>query len=252
MKIPELLSQASEYENRLPQLVLPTGHPDGRPLAGWIDHTLLKPGATPAQIEKLCAEALQYKFASVCINPIYVPLAQRLLAGSPVLVCTVIGFPLGATLTQAKVEETRLSIAAGAHEIDMVIAVGMLKGGQYAVVAEDICAVVDTAHAGGAAVKVILEMAFLTHFEKIIGCLMSQKAGAEFVKTSTGFGPGGATLEDVELMRRVVGPQMGVKAAGGVRSLVDAQAMLAAGATRLGTSAGVKIAQEAAQEIAVK
>jgi deoxyribose-phosphate aldolase len=241
----ELLALASDYEKNLPDLELPEGHPDQRPVAAWIDHTLLKPEATPEQIEKLCDEARQYQFASVCINPVYVPLAHRLLAGSPVLVCTVVGFPLGATLTGAKVEETRLAILAGAQEIDMVIAVGLLKGAQYAAVAEDIQRVVETAHREGAVVKVIQEMALLTRYEKIVGCLISKMEGADFVKTSTGFGPGGATVEDVELMRRVVGPRMGVKAAGGVRSLADAQAMLRVGATRLGSSSGAKIVQEA-------
>jgi deoxyribose-phosphate aldolase len=243
----ELLTLAREYENQLPELALPAGHPGSRPLASWIDHTLLKPEATPAQVEKLCAEARQYEFASVCVNPVYVPLARKALSGSPVLVCTVVGFPLGATLSKAKAAETRIAIEEGAAEIDMVIPVGLLKGEQYSAVADDIAGVVEEAHASGAIVKVILEMALLSRFEKIIACLISQSAGAEFVKTSTGFGPGGATLEDVELMRRVVGPDLGVKAAGGVRSLADARAMLLAGATRLGTSAGVKIMQEAAQ-----
>jgi deoxyribose-phosphate aldolase len=244
----ELLTLAREYEQALPDLRLPEGHPGSRSMAAWIDHTLLKPEAVPAQVEKLCDEARQYQFTSVCINPVYVPLAQRALAGSPVLVCTVVGFPLGATMTQMKVEETRLAIEAGAREIDMVIAVGLLKGEQYAAVAEDIQRVVETAHASGAAVKVILEMCLLSRFEKITACLITQAAGADFVKTSTGLNTGGATLEDVDLMRRVVGPHMGVKAAGGVRSLADARAMLLAGATRLGTSAGLKIVQEFAQE----
>jgi deoxyribose-phosphate aldolase len=216
-------------------------------MAAWIDHTLLKPQATPEQIENLCEEARQYSFASVCINPVYVPLCARLLKGSPVLVCTVVGFPLCATFTETKVEETRLSIANGAREIDMVIPVGLLKGGDVEAVYEDIQRVVEVSHARGAIVKVILEMALLTRYEKILGCLLSQSAGADFVKTSTGFGPGGATVEDVELMRRVVGPEMGVKAAGGVRSLADALAMLNVGATRLGSSAGVKIMQESAE-----
>jgi deoxyribose-phosphate aldolase len=207
--INEVLARVSAFEEELPSLVLPAGHPGSVPMAAWIDHTLLKPEATPDQIEKLCQEAQ------------------------------------GATLTQAKVDETRHAIEAGAKEIDMVIPVGLLRGGEYAAVAEDIAGVVEMSHAHGAHVKVILEMALLNRKEKIAGCLLSQAAGADFVKTSTGFGPGGATLEDVELMRRVVGPQMGIKAAGGIRSLADARAMLAAGATRLGTSAGVKIVQEA-------
>lgn len=244
----DLLALASEYEKQLPNLELPAGHPGDRPVASWIDHTLLKPEATPEQIEKLCEEAIRYSFFSVCVNPVYVPLARRLLANSPVVVCTVVGFPLGATLTEAKAQETQLSLTEGAGEIDMVIPVGLLKGGQYDAVAEDIQRIVEVSHRGGALVKVILEMALLSRYEKIVGCLLCQRAGADFVKTSTGFGPGGATLEDVELMRRVVGPQMGVKAAGGVRSLADAKAMLQVGATRLGTSAGAKIVQEAQAE----
>ena len=196
-------------------------------MAAWIDHTLLKPEAKPAQIVQLCEEARAYEFYSVCINPLYVGLASQALAGSPVLVCTVVGFPLGATPTRVKVYETRTCLESGAREIDMVIPVGLLRAGEYEAVLEDIQAVVESAHAMGALVKVILEMALLNRKEKIAGCLISQAAGAEFVKTSTGFGPGGATLADVELMRRVVGSQMGVKAAGGVRSLADARAMLA-------------------------
>lgn len=241
----DLLERAREYELHLPELRLPEGHPGDAPVASFIDHTLLKPEATPQQIEKLCEEARQNEFASVCINPVYVPLAHRLLAGSPVLTCTVIGFPLGATMTAAKVEETRAAIEAGAQEVDMVIPIGLLKGGEHAMVLEDIRAVVEMAHGLAAAVKVIIETALLTQSEKIIACLLTQAAGADFVKTSTGFSTSGATVQDVELMRRVVGPQMGVKAAGGVRSLADARAMLKAGATRLGSSSGVKIAQEA-------
>lgn len=244
----ELLNLATDYERHLPDLRLPAGQPDSRPIAAWIDHTLLKPEATPEQIEQLCKEALEYRFATVCINPIYVPQAHRLLQGSPVGVCTVVGFPLGATLTNAKAAETRLAIEEGAREIDMVVAVGLLKGGRYEAVAEDIRRVVEVSHARGAKVKVILEMALLTRFEKITGCLISRMVGADFVKTSTGFGPGGATVEDVALMRRVVGLQTEVKAAGGIRSLADARAMLEAGATRLGTSGGVKLVLEAEQE----
>lgn len=244
--IADVISRAASFDRELPELRLPAGHPDSRPMASWIDHTLLKPEATPDQLEKLCDEARQFTFASVCVNPVYVPLAHKLLAGSPVLVCTVIGFPLGATLTEAKAEEARLAIEAGAQEVDMVIPVGLLKGGEHEIVFNDIRSVVEVAHSYAADVKVILETALLTRYEKIAGCLLSHAAGADFVKTSTGFGPGGATIEDIELMRRVVGPEMGVKAAGGVRSLADARAMLQAGATRLGTSSGVKIMQEAA------
>lgn len=245
----ELLARASAYDQKLPDLALPDGHPGDKPISSWIDHTLLKPEATPQQIETLCGEARRYEFASVCVNPVYVPLAHKLLAGSRVVVCSVIGFPLGATLSEAKAEEARLAILAGAQEVDMVIQVGLLKGGEYAAVAEDIRRVAAVAHQNNALLKVILEMALLTRYEKIVGCLICKEEGADFVKTSTGFGPGGATVEDVELMRRVVGPQMGVKAAGGVRTLADAQAMLRAGATRLGSSSGVKIMEEARKPV---
>ncbi len=242
----KLLALAREYEENLPARQPVEGVPGEGLVSSYIDHTLLKPEATHQQVEKLCDEARRYAFASVCVNSVYVPEARRLLDGSPVQVCTVVGFPLGAVLSEARAAETRFAIAAGAREIDMVISIGQLKGGAYDAVAGDIRRVVEIAHADGAIVKVILEMALLTRFEKILGCLISQAEGADFVKTSTGFGPGGATLEDVDLMRRVVSPRMGVKAAGGIRSLVDARAMLDAGATRLGTSAGVKIMQELA------
>lgn len=242
----ELAALAADFERELPALQLPPGHPDDRPIAAWIDHTLLKPEATPDQIDQLCAEARAAGFASVCVNPVYIAQARRLLEGSGVLACAVVGFPLGATLTQAKAEETRLAIEAGAQEIDMVLPVGLLRGRQYEAVAVDIQRVVEAAHPHGAKLKVILETVLLNRFEKIMGCLLSQMVGADFVKTSTGFNAGGATLEDVDLMRRVVGPQTGVKAAGGVRTLEDARAFLRAGATRLGSSSGVKIVQEAA------
>ena len=237
-----------EYTHTLPALRLPAGHPDGRPFATWIDHTLLKPEAEPAQILQVCAEALRYRFASVCVNPLYAGLAAEQLRGSGVLTCVVVGFPLGATLTAVKVTETRACLEMGAQEIDMVLPVGLLRAGELEAVYADICAVGDAAHVKGAKLKVILENALLDQVGKIRGCLLSQAAGADFVKTSTGFGPGGATLEDVELMRRVVGPEMQIKAAGGVRSLADARAFLAAGATRLGSSSGVKIMQELENE----
>lgn len=210
-------------------------------LARTIDHTLLKPEASEAEVTRLCLEARQYGFASVCINPSWVRLAARLLRGSEVKVCTVVGFPLGATSTGAKVAETRQAIADGAHEIDMVISVGALKSGRDDAVREDIAAVVQTAHRHGAIVKVIIEAALLSDEEKVRACQAARDAGADFVKTSTGFGPGGATLYDVALMRRVVGATMGVKAAGGVKTREDALAMIEAGATRIGASAGVKI-----------
>lgn len=212
-------------------------------LAALIDHTLLKPDATPDQIAQLCFEAKKHGFASVCINPAWVPLCAQLLQGSPVKVCTVIGFPLGASAPEVKAFETQKAIDQGATEIDMVINIGALKARDLDLVAKDIRGVVNVAHARGPIVKVILETTLLTDEEKTIGCLISQEAGADFVKTSTGFAGGGATVHDVELMRRVVGPQMGVKASGGVRTYEDAEQMVKAGATRIGASAGVKIVQ---------
>ncbi|MGQ9585261.1 MAG: deoxyribose-phosphate aldolase [Anaerolineae bacterium] len=215
-------------------------------MAALIDHTLLKPDATEDQIRQLCWEARDYGFAAVCINPGYVPLAAELLRGTPVAICTVIGFPLGATLTEVKAYEGERTIAQGARELDMVINVGALKSREYAWVEEDIRAVVNTAHPRGAMVKVIIEAALLTNEEKVKACTLAKAARADYVKTSTGFGPGGATVEDVALMRQVVGPSMGVKAAGGIRTYEDAQKMVRAGATRIGASAGVKIVQEEA------
>jgi deoxyribose-phosphate aldolase len=219
--------------------------PVGREIASWIDHTLLKPEATAAQIKVLCQEAMEHHFASICINPVYVPLACGLLRDAKEKICTVVGFPLGALLPEFKVYETLACINAGAAEIDMVINIGALKSETYGLVMNEIQAVVATAHNQGSLVKVILETVLLTRREKIIASLIAQAAGADFVKTSTGFGTGGATIEDVELMRRVVGAEMGVKAAGGIRSYADAVAMIKAGANRLGASAGVKIVQEA-------
>jgi len=217
-------------------------------VARMIDHTLLKPDASQDQIAQLCYEARTYQFASVCVNPAHVKLASQLLQDSGVDVCTVVGFPLGATPATVKAFETQQAIRDGATEIDMVINIGALKSQDYQVVYEDIAAVVRSAHAGNALVKVIIEAALLTDEEKVIASQLTKAAGAEFVKTSTGFGPGGATVSDVALMRQVVGPQMGIKAAGGVGSFADAQAMIAAGATRLGASAGVRIVGEAANK----
>lgn len=214
-------------------------------IAHLIDHTLLKPEATVQQIAQLCHEALLYNFASVCINPAHVKLAAQLLQNSEVKVCTVVGFPLGATSTEAKVFETLQALNDGATEIDMVINIGALKGGDDALVERDIAAVVKTVHQHGALCKVIIETALLTNDEKIRACQLAKQAGADFVKTSTGFSSGGATIEDVALMRQTVGPQVGVKASGGIRTLAEAQRMISAGATRLGVSAGVKIIQEA-------
>jgi deoxyribose-phosphate aldolase len=214
-------------------------------VAGLIDHTLLRPDATAVDIRKICAEARLYGFASVCVNPYWVPLVAAELAGSPVKVCAVVGFPLGANATEAKVLETDTAVRAGAREIDMVLNIGELRGGNYDAVRGDIDAVVAAAHSGGAIVKVILETAVLDDHQKIMGCTLAKMAGAEFVKTSTGFSTGGATVHDVELMRRTVGPEMGVKASGGIRTLEDLKNMVAAGATRIGASASVKIIEAA-------
>lgn len=213
--------------------------PSPADLAGMIDHTLLKAEATEADIRKLCGEAAEWKFASVCVNPAWVAYAAKQLKGTGVMVCTVIGFPLGATDSATKADETKHAIAHGADEIDMVINVGALKSKDYETVARDIAAVVKAA--GGKTVKVILETAHLNEEEKTAACLISKEAGAHFVKTSTGFGPGGATTADIALMRRLVGPVMGVKASGGIRDYATAKAMVEAGANRIGCSAGVSI-----------
>ena len=213
-------------------------------VAGMIDHTLLKPDATKQEIEKLCREAAEFHFATVCVNPTWVALSSRLLRGSGVGVCAVVGFPLGATTADVKHYETRRAIFDGASEIDMVINIGALKSGDLQVVERDIAAVVSPCREADVISKVILEVALLTDEEKIAACTLSKAVGADFVKTSTGFASGGATAADVALMRRVVGADMGVKAAGGVRDYEALKAMVAAGATRVGASAGVKIVQE--------
>ena len=222
--------------------------PGNLDLAKMIDHTLLKPDATQDQIAQLCYEARKYRFASVCVNPTWVELCAQLLKGSQVKVCTVIGFPLGATAPEVKAFETQTAIDKGATEIDMVINIGALKARDLELVAKDIRGVVATAHVGGAIVKVIIEAVLLTDEEKTIACLLSKEAEADFVKTSTGFASGGATVHDVALMRKAVGPEMGVKAAGGVRTYEDAENMIKAGATRIGASAGVKIIQGPGKE----
>ena len=206
----------------------------------YIDHTLLKADATAEQIKKLCAEARQYDFASVCVNSCHVPLAKAELQGTDVKVCCVVGFPLGACFTEAKAYEAALSVEKGAEEVDMVINIGAAKEGNWELVERDIKAVVDACHPK-AILKVIIETCLLTDEEKRQACLCAQRAGADFVKTSTGFSVSGATPEDVALMRETVGPDMGVKAAGGVRSTEDADKMISSGATRLGTSSGVKL-----------
>lgn len=212
-------------------------------VAKTIDHTLLKPIATAEQVRELCAEARANKFASVCVNPVWVPLVAKELAGSEVLVCTVIGFPLGANATETKVEEAKLAVKQGAREVDMVINLGAMKAGDHRAVEDDIRAVVKAA-ASKAAVKVIIETCFLSDEEKRVACELAVKAGAHFVKTSTGFGSGGAAAEDVRLMRKTVGSACKVKASGGIRSYHDAIQMLEAGADRLGTSSGVAIIAE--------
>jgi deoxyribose-phosphate aldolase len=212
-------------------------------LSHMIDHTILKPEATQDQIAQLCYEARKYGFASVCVNPTNVKLCASLLQGTDIDICTVVGFPLGATPTDVKVFETQQALREGATEVDMVLNVGALKSRDYELVRDDIASVARACHADNAILKVIIEAALLTDEEKVIACQLSKVAGADFVKTSTGFGPGGATVEDVALMRRVVGPSIGVKAAGGIKTFEDAQKMIAAGASRLGASASVKIVQ---------
>ena len=217
----------------------------GPGIARLIDHTLLKPEATREQVVALCREARQHGFASVCINPYWVAMAAAELAGSAVKVCTVVGFPLGATTTRAKMAETEEAVRSGAREIDMVINVGALRSGDHDAVKADIQGVVDVAHRGGALVKTILETALLDDNQKAIACTLAKLAGADFVKTSTGFAAAGATVHDVALMRLTVGPAMGVKAAGGIRTLDDLRRMVEAGATRIGASASVKIVEAA-------
>jgi deoxyribose-phosphate aldolase len=215
-------------------------------IARFIDHTILKPDASAEDVGRVCREAREYGFASACVNPYWVPLAAGVLAQSPVKVCTVVGFPLGANATTMKIAEADNALRCGAQEIDMVMNIGELRGGNYLAVRNDIKAVADVCHRAGAIVKVIIEAALLDERQKITACSLAKVAGADFVKTSTGFGPGGATAEDVALMRMTVGPEMGVKAAGGVRTIEQFRAMVAAGANRVGTSASVKIIEAAA------
>jgi deoxyribose-phosphate aldolase len=215
-------------------------------IAALIDHTILKPEATRADVVKICREAREYRFASVCVNPYWVPLVKAELSGSSVKVCTVVGFPLGATSTEAKVCETAAALRSGAQEIDMVINVGALRSGDTDAVKSDIRSVVRVAHEAGAIVKVILETALLDDTQKTVASTISKAAGADFVKTSTGFSTSGATVHDIALMRAAVGPHLGVKASGGIRTLEDVQAMTAAGATRIGASASVKIVEATA------
>lgn len=212
---------------------------DKKTIASMIDHTLLKPEATPAQVEKLCAEAAEYHFASVCVNPVYIPLAARLLKDTGVKVCCVVGFPLGAIAPEQKAAEAASCAAMGAEELDMVIHIGAAKAGDWALVQRDIEGVVKAA--AGRTVKVIIETCLLTDEEKVKTCEAAKAAGAHFVKTSTGFSTGGATTHDIALMRKTVGPEMGVKASGGIRDYATAMAMIEAGANRIGASAGIEI-----------
>jgi deoxyribose-phosphate aldolase len=232
---------------------------DSATVAALIDHTLLKPQATQLDIENLCHEALKFRFASVCVNPVYVPVAATILNSpsasrqqsapnatslSAVKVCTVIGFPLGANHTSTKLAEAHTALSQGATELDMVIHIGALKAAQNESVSADIRAICDAAHASNAICKVIIETCLLTEEEKVRACRLAATAGADFVKTSTGFSTGGATVEDIALMRTVVGPHIGVKASGGIRTLADLQKMVQAGATRIGTSSGPQILAE--------
>jgi len=220
-------------------LEFPTIPSSATGLAPFIDHTILKADALPVSIYKLCDEAAEYRFASVCINPVYVELAKNQLEDSSVKVCTVVGFPLGATTEEAKAFETQSALKDGADEIDMVIPIGLLKSGMYTQVYEEILMLKRIC--GESLLKVIIETCYLTDEEKVKACLIAKAAQADYVKTSTGFGPRGAEVEDVKLMRSVVGPKFGVKAAGGIRDSIVAMAMVEAGATRIGASAGVSI-----------
>lgn len=243
--IAELIDLSQAYLHDLPPAAPTPPVPQGEEIASFIDHTLLKPEATAEQVKIICQEARQHAFAAVCVNPSFVPLVHGLLKGTKILVCAVAGFPLGASLPSIKAFETLTLLEHGANEIDMVINIGALKDGAYGLVLNDIAGVVQTAHNQQAQVKVIIETGLLSQQEKILACLLSKAAGADFVKTSTGFSTGGATVEDIDLMHRIVGPQVKVKASGGVRNLADALAMIQAGASRIGTSSGIKILQEA-------
>jgi deoxyribose-phosphate aldolase len=242
----ELLAAKGTVRASVVDLPKPDGALDSA-VAALIDHTILRPDASSEEVKQVCAEARQYGFASVCVNPARVALVAAELRGSKVKTCSVVGFPLGATITDVKVREAELAIRAGAQEVDMVINIGALKDRDYVLVKNDIQGVAEVCHEGGALLKVIIEACLLDDAEKAIACAIAKLAGADFVKTSTGFSKSGATAADVALMRRVVGPEMGVKAAGGIRTLEDLQAMVAAGASRVGASASVKILEAAAR-----
>jgi len=247
-ELKEILQRAKAYLEKLPDPPAPLPSPDLKAFGQWIDHTLLKPEATAEQIKQLCEQAVQFGFYSVCVNPVFVPLASGLLYDTGVRVCSVVGFPLGASAATIKALEALDCVEKGATEIDMVMNIGALKGQAYGQVLNDIWMVREVTQRQKVVLKVILEMGLLSTEEKIIACLLAQAAGVDFVKTSTGFNNGGATVEDVDLMVRVVGRTTKVKAAGGIRTLQDAVRMIRAGASRLGTSAGVKILQEIPQE----
>ena len=248
-EIPALLDQAAEYDRELPPKPAVLPPPPGDQIAGWIDSTIVTADATAEQIKVLCDDARLYNFASVIVNPAYVPLASGLLSDTQIMVGTVAGFPLGATLPTQKSFETLSNISAGASEIDMVLNIGALKSKAYGLVLNDVGSVVLTAHAQNVGVKVILETPILNRFEKIIACLICKAAGADFVKTSTGYVDGGATVEDIDLMFRIASPEMQVKAAVGIRGYNTALSMIEAGAARIGSSTAVKIVQEAAVQM---
>ncbi len=248
----EILARAESYSYSLPAAPEPLAIPKGKNISTWIDHTLLKPEATAEQVKLLCQEAKEYQFATVCINPVYVSLAYGLLKDSQVGVGTVVGFPLGATVASVKAHEALQCLDMGVNEVDMVMNIGALKGQAYGQVLNDICTVKDVLDHHNVILKVILETGLLTQKEKILACLLAESAGADYVKTSTGFGPAGATVEDVSLMYRVVGRTMKVKAAGGIRTYQDALAMIQAGASRIGSSSGIKIVNEASSNIEVQ
>jgi len=244
-RIVEIIKRAEYYLEEIPEPGKILETPQGAEIASWIDHTLLKPEATAEQVRYLCEEAQEFQFASVCVNPSFVPLVSGLLVNSGIDICAVVGFPLGATLATQKIFETLSCMDSGATEIDMVMNIGALKGQAYGMVLNEIQSIAQVVHNQRGVLKVILEMSFLTKKEKIMACLLSEAAGADFVKTSTGFGPGGAKLEDVDLMNRIVGKSLSIKAAGGIRDCETAKAMIVSGASRIGTSSGVKIVQEA-------
>jgi deoxyribose-phosphate aldolase len=241
----QILTKAEDYERGLPAPTTVQPTPQGEQIARWIDHTVLNSVATADQVKQMCEEARQYHFASVCVNPVYVPLVRGLLKGSGVGVCSVVAFPIGAKLPEDKAHDAGRLIDNGAIEVEMVINLGALKSGSYGLSLNDILFVAQEVHARGAKLKVIIETALLTRHEKILACLFALAAGADFINTSTGFIPGGATAEDVDLIRRVVGPATGVKATGGIRTYSDALAMFSAGANRIGAETGATILNEA-------